>query len=149
MSQNNPKWRVRTPRAGEAAGVEVYDGDQYVCQMSHHPAYRAQSAEYARRIVACVNACEGVPTEVLEVQTVLEKLREQDTRSDAELKSHNLHLQAEYDRAHELRKDAEAQRDELLAALESLILFTKPSKSNAVALNNAHAAIASAKGGAA
>lgn len=45
--------------------------------------------QYARRIVACVNACEGVPTEVLEAYTVLEKLREKD-----------------------------AQRDELLAALE-------------------------------
>lgn len=37
--------------------------------------------------------------------------------------------------------------DEVVSALESLILFTKPSKSNAVALNNAHAVIASAKGG--
>lgn len=32
------------------------------------------------RIVACVNACEGVPTEVLEAYTVLEKLREQDAQ---------------------------------------------------------------------
>lgn len=128
MSQNNPKWRVRTPRAGEAAGVEVYNGTEYVCQMSHHPAQRAQAAEYARRIVACVNACEGVPTDVLE-NTV--------QRGGA--------LMYQQER----RKAAEAQRDELLAALESLVLFTNPKPSNAVALNNAHQVIARAKGGAA
>jgi hypothetical protein len=41
-----------------------------------------------------------------------------------------------------------AQRDDLLAALTSLVLFTKPSLTNAAALNNAHQAIAKATGGA-
>nr|DAM52196.1 MAG TPA: hypothetical protein [Caudoviricetes sp.] len=45
-------------------------------------------------------------------------------------------------------KELTAQRDELLAALETIILFTKPSKSNAVALHNAHEVIARVKGGA-
>jgi len=35
---------------------------------------------------------------------------------------------------------------ELLAALESLVLFTSPKPSNAVALNRAHQAIAKARG---
>lgn len=39
------------------------------------------------------------------------------------------------------------ERDELLAALESLVLFSKPTKTNAVALQNAHIVIANAKGG--
>lgn len=46
----------------------------------------------------------------------------------------------------EQKRATESQRDELLAALDSLILFTKPSKSNAAALNNAYAAIARVKG---
>lgn len=36
----------------------------------------------------------------------------------------------------------QAQRNELLAALTSLVLFSKPTKTNAVALNNAHRVIA-------
>ena len=84
--------------------------------------------QHARRIVACVNACEGVPTDVLE-NTV--------QRGGA--------LMYQQER----RKAAEAQRDELLAALESLVLFTNPKPSNAVALNNAHQVIARVKGGAA
>lgn len=39
-----------------------------------------------------------------------------------------------------------AAAPELLEALESLVLFTKPTKSNAVALNNAHNIIAKARG---
>lgn len=54
----------------------------------------------AKRIVACVNACEGVPTDVLE-NTV--------QRGGA--------LMYQQER----RKIAEAQRDELLAALERLL----------------------------
>lgn len=40
----------------------------------------------------------------------------------------------------------ERQCDELLAALESLVLFTNPKPSNAAALNNAHQVIARTKG---
>ncbi|AEM24776.1 hypothetical protein F414_gp23 [Cronobacter phage ESP2949-1] len=40
----------------------------------------------------------------------------------------------------------ERQRDDLLAALESLVLFTNPKPSNAAALNNAHQVIARTKG---
>ena len=140
MSQNKPQWRVRTPRAGEAAGVEVYDGAQYVCQMSHHPAQRAQAAEYARRLVACVNACDGVPTELLETSTdALGALTHQQN----------------------LRKRAEAQRDELLAALEDLFAEcdTGERRSDGRVINRlmpsyeglcaAQAAIARVKGGAA
>lgn len=56
----------------------------------------------ARRIVACVNACDGVPTDVLENSTsAYGALTYQQT----------------------LRKWAEAQRDELLAALEMALSF--------------------------
>lgn len=182
MSQNKPKWRVRTPRAGEAAGVEVYDGDQYVCQMSHHPAQRQMAKDYAERIVACVNAFEGVPDTALKPGIVMmqemqaqELIAERDRLQsicDARFKAINVTHEAKKreraraelaesqrdiyrDQVEELREECrkikplEAQRDELLAALETIILFTKPSKSNAVALHNAHEAIARIKGGAA
>lgn len=51
--------------------------------------------------------------------------------------------------SHDCEKRLRAQRDELLAALESLVLFTNPKPSNAVALNNAYQVIARTKGGAA
>ena len=125
MSQSKPEWRVLLPRKGSAAGVEVYAGDQFVCQMSHHPAQRAQAAEYARRIVACVNACEGLP--------------------DAGLKPGILMRQA----AHE--QELIAQRDELLAALELVVSeMDKSTRANVLLRihENAKAAIAKAKGGA-
>ena len=65
MSDNN-QWRVRQPRQGEAAGVEVYAGTKYVCQMSHHPDERSQARANARRIVACVNAFAGLPIELID-----------------------------------------------------------------------------------
>lgn len=53
-----------------------------------------------------------------------------------------IHAVCDLDDVLELRR----QRDELTKALEMLILFSKPTKSNAAALANAHAAIASTKG---
>lgn len=131
MSQNKPKWRVRLPREGKMGGVEVLDGDKYVCTMSHHPAERQMAKDYAARIVACVNACEGIPTEVLE-NTV--------QRGGAMMYQQ------------ERRKTAEHQRDELLAALSEIAGMCE-----AISTNNprhfirkaALEAIASAKGGAA
>lgn len=70
-------------------GYVVHKGDSAI------PVEERKAA--ARRIVACVNACEGVPTDVLENSTsAYGALTYQQT----------------------LRKWAEAQRDELLAALE-------------------------------
>lgn len=63
---NSNQWRVRQPRQGEAAGIEVYAGSKYVCQMSRHPGEQDMAQANARRIVACVNACEGIRTEALE-----------------------------------------------------------------------------------
>ena len=54
--------------------------------------------EDARRIVACVNACAGIPTDVLEDESIL--------KADADLRIQ--------------REELEKQRDELLAALERL-----------------------------
>lgn len=50
--------------------------------------------------------------------------------------------------AYEAHKKQKAQIDALRAALESLVLFTNPAPSNAVALNNAHQVLAQVKGGA-
>lgn len=115
---------------GAKVSSAIYDADGVpVCIIdSMQEASREEERETARRIVACVNACEGVPTDVLE-NTV--------QRGGA--------LMYQQER----RKAAEAQRDELLAALERLVLFTNPKPSNAVALNNAHQVIARVKGGAA
>lgn len=62
--------------------------------------------EYARRIVACVNACEGIPTEILEMATDF---------ADAGVKSINS-MQKEFD-------DLKAERDELQRKLD-IVLFS-------------------------
>lgn len=72
---------------GEAADgdIEIYaDGRNYpayeIAVVPDNDLTEHERDTNARRIVACWNACEGVPTEVLEAYTVLEKLREQDTQ---------------------------------------------------------------------
>lgn len=87
------------------------------------PIIDAAEIEDARRIVACVNACEGVPTEKLEsggVGSCLQVMREQ----EAEIERLKL---TPPDKREDLRcvisdlcaqvREAERQRDELLAAL--------------------------------
>lgn len=67
-----------------------------------------------------------------------EFLRHYQTHSKEELLGHvaDLHV-GNLDMVDRLAARS-AERDELRKALESLILFTNPSKSNAVALNHAH-----------
>jgi hypothetical protein len=69
MEQNWTKepWRVRLPdpdtlRSAKVLGPPHPDGSDWaaLCEISHHHAADAQ------RIVACVNACAGIPTEALE-----------------------------------------------------------------------------------
>lgn len=81
---------------------------------------KAVNAESLERIQACLAACEGISTEHLAAVTVAQMVAA-----------------------------AVLQRDALRAALESLVLFTNPAPSNAVALNNAHQVLAQFKGGAA
>lgn len=131
MSQNKPKWRVLLPREGKMGGVDIYDGDQYVCQMSHHPDERQMAKDYAARIVACVNACEGLPESALKPGIIMAQV-----------------IQAQ---------ELIAQRDELLAALERLLPWAECmeyappgmefSGDHPIAV--ARAAIARVKGGAA
>jgi hypothetical protein len=61
-----------------------------------------------RRIAACLKACEDISTEVLELNATAGGVA-----------------------------NLERQRNELRAALQTLVLFTKPSKSNAVAMHHA------------
>lgn len=140
MSLNKPKWRVLLPREGKMGGVDIYDGDQYVCQMSHHPAERQMAKDYAARIVACVNACEGVPTEVLEAYTVLEKLREKDTQRDELLAA--LELAVEQMESDAVGIEYECGCGRSLEELDRLGQLPD-------AILEARAAIARAKGGAA
>ena len=84
-----------------------------------------------RRVAAAIKACEGLHTQGLEsMVSIGDSIAEMQHR--ATLKELELHT----------------QRDELLAALTSLVLFTKPKPFNAAALNNAHQTIAKATGGA-
>jgi hypothetical protein len=78
---------------------------------------KAVNAESLERIQACLAVCEGISTSVLELNATAGGVA-----------------------------TLERQRDDLRAALESLILFTKPTLFNAVALNNAHQVIAKIKG---
>lgn len=74
----------------------------------------------ARRIVACVNACEGVPTEVLEAEKYINSA------------------------SFGLRRSIKKQRDELLAALE--MVLDCDGDLNAMDFDMMRAAIAKAKG---
>lgn len=71
---------------------------------TNHPATRDEAEANARRIVASVNACAGIPTDVLEAMP----------SGPASL----LPMYAQI----------EQQRDKLLAALESLLLITADSE---------------------
>ncbi|OEC40421.1 hypothetical protein [Aeromonas sp. DNP9] len=82
-----------------------------------------EQRENARRIVACVNACRGLPTDELEqkglvaaVGTQLLDLDESLTQARAHASTYKARAVKESSRAHEL----EQQHDELLAALEKL-----------------------------
>ncbi len=95
----------------------VLVGHEYVAQFVR--------AEVARRAVACVNACEGLGTELLEGLLVQEVFQREEARADA----------------------AERQRDELLAALEKIEELAEPYQQYLRQV--ARDAIAKAKGGAA
>lgn len=108
--------------------------------------------EMAKRIAACVNACEDVPTEVLETSTSAfgalswhqgqRKLAES-TRDQMQHAAESYQLDAkEQERRAETLK---AQRDELLAALEEVLRISDRKHD---AWDRAHAAIAHIKGGA-
>lgn len=92
--------------------------------------HEAELDANARRLVACWNACEGLPTDFIE------------GRRFADL---------------EIVMDVQRQRDDLLAALEHLVTVTAPDvngqigaqEEHAAALANATALIAAAKAGAA
>ena len=69
----------------------------------------------ARRIVACVNACVGIPTDELETAGRLAAAEESTLRS-IQRQRDSFKYAAEYNKRR--AEDAEKQRDELLAALE-------------------------------
>lgn len=121
MSNSN-QWRVRQPRQGEAAGIEIYAGIKYVCQMSRHPGEQDMAQANARRIVACVNAMAGIPDDnILFAQDGSVRV------ALAELKQ---------------------QRDALLAALEQCAASMKGDKLYVNTLAYAQRAIAATNGGA-
>lgn len=80
---------------------------------------KAVNAESLERIQACLAVCEGISTDVLELNATAGGV-----------------------------VTLERQRDALRAALEGLVLFTNPKPSNALALHNAHQVLAQFKGGA-
>jgi hypothetical protein len=140
---NNTQWRIRHPRTGEAAGVEVYAGDQFICQMTHHPDQSQAAKDNASRIVACMNACEGYSTEQLESLAGGNVKREVTLYADKLCGAENRYLKAEL------------SRDQLLAALEALLehegtvdvtgIGDLPSDALQTALNQAQAVIAAVK----
>ena len=121
MSNSN-QWRVRQPRQGEAAGIEIYAGIKYVCQMSRHPGEQDMAQANARRIVACVNAMAGIHDDNILFA------------SDGSVRSTLVAMKA--------------QRDDLLAALERCVAAMQ---GDAMYFNTrayAEHAIAAVKGGA-
>jgi hypothetical protein len=94
--------------------------------LTDKPVAVCENSDDAKRIVACVNAFNGIPDELLGTmpKNAIEGMSK---------------LVVKYN----------ADRNLLADALEALILFTNPSKFNAAALNDAHSALAAVKGGAA
>lgn len=95
-------WRVRQPTLGKIGGIEVVNPDGLIAQMQFHPARQNEALADAERIVACVNACAGMDDPVAEI----EGLRSESSARLAVAQQAGDELIA-----------AEAQRDELLAAL--------------------------------
>ena len=88
----------------------------------------------ARRIVACVNACDGIETYALELMTGHLSIKEQITATGKQ-KPKQTSKTIEYRR----------QRDELLEALVDLVAFYPPDSTDAV-VTSARAAIAKVTG---
>lgn len=174
---------------------QVLDGDGFaILRTTENLLDKTQHRANVQRIVACVNAYEGIDTDRiagkslgeflagelylnkaepkpdggfgftfsgLAVQLMADSFADQFKKSGAVNYLELLFEHADVGQmtvtmqrvegltpAQKLAK-SDAERDELLAALESLVLFTNPKPSNAVALNNAHQVIARVKGGAA
>ncbi|WP_288077382.1 hypothetical protein [Pseudomonas sp.] len=107
-------WRLQY-----GVGVEAWQVNKELGKLIHypHPTWMVENVERLikrpttdeeRRIAACLKACEGISTEVLELNATAGGVA-----------------------------TLERQRNEALAALNTLILFCKPSKTNAVALSHA------------
>lgn len=84
----------------------------------------------AQRVAACWNACEGLTAASIN-----------DSIGVGGLHGVSQMSVRQAEKLRELNK----QNKQLLTALEALILFTKPTKSNAAALANAHSAILDTK----
>ncbi|RBP64885.1 MULTISPECIES: hypothetical protein [Brenneria] len=62
--ENSPlPWRIRLPKG--AYGWDIVSDSMTVCMMSNHPSHQKRAEADARRIIACVNACDGISTENL------------------------------------------------------------------------------------
>ena len=125
LEDSTPEWSVITAAGGRVvANVNEETGPELIAGV---PVMRVMPGELnARRIVACVNALRGVPTE--------------------ELERHHLAHAGEV----RFRIEMTRQRDELLAAVGILAdrLFEVPPGVD-ITLDAIRAAIAKAKGGAA
>lgn len=97
MNHTNEPWRL----TDDGTFVEVMAGDKTVL-----PAIRkSEAGDDFRRIVACVNACEGLDTELLEKIVAL-----------GGTLPRRLEAMTNWERS-----EAEKQRDELLAAIETTL----------------------------
>ena len=80
--------------------ILIYSGAQYVAQIAHDQNEGDETEANARRIVACVNACAGYSTDALESGISVVRTAQKNM---------------------EARALAEAQRDELAAALRGFV----------------------------
>lgn len=117
-------------------GAELFQG-----AMTDRDAISERIKEDARRIVACVNACRGLPTDELEQKGLIAAVGSDLLELDGQL------------------AEIKQQRDELLAALEDIIAYNvqyatdkygDASKAETMScVQRSRAAISKAKGGAA
>jgi hypothetical protein len=101
-------WKSTGADQNDEYGVWSVDGRNCIAE--------GLTAANARRIVACVNACAGIPTEVMEIPDNDPRALQMDR------------LRIFYARLEAAQKgciDLESQRDELLAALKALYGWTK------------------------
>lgn len=163
MSDNS--FHVRSVAGSANVYVATADGSifadagiiQLCASAAEADALTLKNVENAKRIAACLNACASIPDLALkpgivfematETQQLIRKVDHFEGLAAHRSRSINNLMNINGKQSTEIER-LTSERDQLQQALEMLILFTKPAKSNAVALANAHTVIAAVKGGA-
>ena len=150
MGEKITKWRSSAGKLPLVAVVVEQDWPEFELVWEMIKARVTGKGNDARRVVACLNACEGISTENLEdnlpVKELADRYNALQKHCDGFAKQAAFQRDARLGALEELAK-VEGQRDELLEALELMVSTQTDGGWTSAALVVAQAAIASVKGG--